>query len=68
MAQPIDARFARHFLARLHAAVNAHDAQAVAALCCEDVVWEDPAAPEPLRGREAVLRFHRDSCSARFPT
>jgi len=60
MAQPIDARFARHFLARLHAAVNAHDAQAVAALCCEDVVWEDPAAPEPLRGREAVLRFHRD--------
>lgn len=60
MAQPIDAPFARHFLARLHAAVNAHDAEAVAALCTEDVVWEDPAAPEPLRGREAVWRFHRD--------
>jgi len=60
MAQQIDTRFARHFLERLHAAVNAHDAEAVAALCCEDVVWEDPAAPEPLRGREAVYRFHRD--------
>lgn len=47
-------------LRRLHAAVNAHDAEAVAALCAEDVVWEDPAAPEPLRGREAVRRFHRD--------
>ena len=60
MAQQVDARFARHFLERLHAAVNAHDAEAVAALCCEGVVWEDPAAPEPLRGREAVYRFHRD--------
>lgn len=60
MAKQIDARFARHFLERLYAAVNAHDAKAVAALCCEDVVWEDPAAPEPLRGREAVYRFHRD--------
>jgi predicted ester cyclase len=60
LAPPIDARFARDFLARLHAAVNAHDADAVAALCREDVVWDDPAAPEPLRGREAVVRFHRD--------
>lgn len=60
MAEQVDAEFARHFLERLHSAVNAHDAQAVAALCCEDVVWEDPAAPEPLRGREAVYRFHRD--------
>jgi predicted ester cyclase len=56
----VDAGFVSHLLERLHAAVNAHDAQAVAALCCEDVVWEDPAAPEPLRGREAVYRFHRD--------
>jgi len=56
----IDAPFAREFLQHLHAAVNAHDPQAVAALCCEDVVWEDPAAPETLHGRDAVLRFHRD--------
>ncbi len=60
MAEQVDAGFALHFIERLHAAVNAHDAQAVAALCCEDVVWEDPAAPEPFRGREAVYRFHRD--------
>jgi predicted ester cyclase len=60
MTGQVDARFARHVLEPLHAAVNAHDAQAVAALCCEDVLWEDPAAPEPLRGREAVYRFHRD--------
>ena len=60
MAQQVDDRFARHLLERLHAAVNGHDAEAVAALCTEDVVWEDPAAPEPLRGREAVYRFHRD--------
>ena len=56
----IDAPFARRFLQRLHAAVNAHDAPAIAALCSDDVVWEDPAAPETLRGRDAVLCFHRD--------
>ena len=56
----IDAPFARQFLQRLHAAVNSHDAQAVAALCCDDVVWEDPAAPATLHGRDAVLRLHRD--------
>ena len=60
MAQQVDERFAGHFLERLHAAVNGHDADAVAALCTEDVIWQDPAAPEPLRGREAVYRFHHD--------
>jgi predicted ester cyclase len=45
---------------RLLAAVNAHDADAVAALCSEHVVWEDPAAPGELRGREAVRRFHAE--------
>lgn len=60
MTQQVDTLFAHHFLERLHAAVNAHDAEAVAALCCEGVVWEDSAAPAPLRGREAVYRFHRD--------
>jgi steroid delta-isomerase-like uncharacterized protein len=56
----IDDSFARDFMMRLHGAVNAHDATAVAALCTDDVIWEDPAAPHPLRGREAVHRFHRD--------
>lgn len=59
-AQQIDARFACDFLSRLHAAVNAHDAKRVAALCSENVVWEDPAAPERLQGRDAVFRFHHD--------
>lgn len=60
MSQVVDARFAREFLQRLHAAANAHDAEALAALCSDDVVWQDPAAPHALHGRDAVLRFHRD--------
>jgi predicted ester cyclase len=60
MFQTVDAPFARQFLQRLHGAANVHDAQAVAALCSEDVVWEDPAAPQTLHGRTAVLQFHRD--------
>ena len=60
MTQVISAPFARQFLQRLHAAANAHDAEAVAALCSTDVVWEDPAAPHTLHGRDAVLHFHRD--------
>lgn len=45
-------------IARLHEAVNRHDADLVAQLCSEHVVWTDPAATHPLRGREAVRRFH----------
>jgi predicted ester cyclase len=67
MTQLIDATFARDFLQRLYAAVNAHDAQAVAALCCDDVVWDDPGAAEILRGRDAVYRFHRDTLFPAFP-
>jgi predicted ester cyclase len=58
--QVVDPGFARSFLQRLHAAVNAHDAAAVAALCAEQVVWQDPAAPHRLHGRAEVLAFHRD--------
>jgi len=60
MPQVVDAPFARQFLERLHGAANAHDARAVAALCCTDVVWKDPAAPHTLHGRDAVQRFHSD--------
>ena len=52
---------------RLYGAVNAQSAEAVAALCTEDVVWEDPAAPHPLHGREAVRRFHRDTMFRALP-
>jgi len=47
-------------VARLHDAVNLHDADAIAALCTPDVQWIDPAAGSTLHGREAVCRFHRD--------
>ncbi len=67
MSQQLDEAVAREFLKRLHAAVNAHDAGPVAALCAEDVVWEDPAAQEPLHGREAVFRFHRDMMFRALP-
>lgn len=67
MRQQIDEQFARDFLERLHAAANAHDADAVAALCAEDVVWQDPAALQPLCGREAVRRFHRDMMFRSLP-
>lgn len=67
MAQIIDEAFARSFLASLHGALNAHDAAAVAALCCEDVVWDDPAAPAPLCGREVVRRFHAETMLRALP-
>lgn len=67
MTQTIDADFAQDFLTRLHAAVNAHDAAAVAALCHTDVIWDDPAASAPLRGRDAVYRFHQETMFRALP-
>jgi predicted ester cyclase len=67
MAQIINEAFARDFLFRLHAAVNAHAAAAISALCCEDVLWDDPAAPGLLHGREAVRRFHADTMLRALP-
>jgi predicted ester cyclase len=56
----MDIHLAERFLARLHSAVNAHDSDGIAALCAHDVLWDDPAAPGPLQGRDAVRSFHRD--------
>ena len=67
MEHPPDADVVNDFLRRLHAAVNAHDADGIAALCTTDVIWEDPAAPDTLRGRDAVRRFHRDVMFAALP-
>jgi steroid delta-isomerase-like uncharacterized protein len=36
---------------------NRRDPRAIAMLCVEDVSWEDPALPEPLRGRSAVTEL-----------
>jgi steroid delta-isomerase-like uncharacterized protein len=39
----------------LFAAYNAHDVDAIMALCTDDIVWEDPALPVTAVGREAVV-------------
>lgn len=67
MADHLDEPFVRQFFQRLYAAVNAHDAAAVAALCAPDIVWHDPAAPAPLCGRDAVRRFHHEGMFRALP-
>jgi steroid delta-isomerase-like uncharacterized protein len=45
---------------------NSLDADGVAALCTEDVVWNDPGLVQPARGREGVRAFVRATAQA-FP-
>jgi steroid delta-isomerase-like uncharacterized protein len=45
---------------------NSLDAGGVAALCSEDVVWNDPGLREPAHGREGVREFVRATENA-FP-
>jgi steroid delta-isomerase-like uncharacterized protein len=54
------------FTARYTAAWNECDTKAMAELVTEDVVWSDPALPEPARGVGAVQEFMRTSFHA-FP-
>lgn len=61
------AAFARQFIGRLHAAVNAHDVDGLVELCSDDVIWQDPAAPHTLRGREDVRWFHQRVMFAALP-
>lgn len=56
----------RVFADRYLAAWNAADTAALAELVTEDVVWADPALPEPLRGVAEVQEFMRTSVRA-FP-
>ncbi len=44
------AEWLQDFADRYLAAWNAHDPDAVAAHVAEDVIWRDPALPEPARG------------------
>jgi steroid delta-isomerase-like uncharacterized protein len=48
------------------AAWNECDTDLIAELIAEDIVWEDPALPEPARGVAAVQEFMRTSFRA-FP-
>src|SRR3954467_10900564 len=54
------------FCARYLAAWNGRDATAMGDLVTDDVVWEDPALPEPARGPAAVQEFLREAWVA-FP-
>ena len=47
------------FCARYLAAWNSHDVAAIADLVTDDVVYEDPALPEPARGAVALKDFMR---------
>lgn len=56
----------RSFADRYAAAWNGCDTAAMADLVTEDIVWEDPALPEPARGIAEVQEFMRVSFRA-FP-
>jgi steroid delta-isomerase-like uncharacterized protein len=49
------------FIERYAAAWNDCDVDALAQLITEDIVWVDPALPEPARGIPAVQEFVRGS-------
>ena len=56
----------RNLVERYVAAWNSCDADAMAQLITDDVVWADPALPEPARGIAEVQEFMRASVRA-FP-
>ncbi len=56
----------RAFVDSYVAAWNGCDTAAIAELVTDDIVWADPAMPEPARGVPAVQQFMRDSFRA-FP-
>jgi steroid delta-isomerase-like uncharacterized protein len=62
----LDERFAREFTERYGEVWNSHDADLIEPLVTEDIVWLDPALPEPARGVEEVKEFMRTSWAA-FP-
>jgi steroid delta-isomerase-like uncharacterized protein len=53
----LDREFVQHWARAYLEAWNAHDGDAVAALCTEDVVWTDPSLAAPMRGRAAARSF-----------
>lgn len=47
----------RHFAETWEGAWNAHDPDAVALLCAEDVVFDDPALGDTVHGRDSLRNF-----------
>jgi len=66
VAASLDHEFVGEWSVRYLAAWNALDANTVASLCTDDVVWKDPAAPVPIVGRDGVHEFVRTTATA-FP-
>ena len=62
----LDPAFVEDWGARYLDAWNSLDVDGVAALCTEDVVWNDPGLREPVHGREGVREFVRATENA-FP-
>ena len=62
----LDEQSAREFAERYAEAWNSHNAERIEPLVTPDVVWLDPALPEPARGVEEVKDFMRRSW-ARLP-
>lgn len=53
----LEREFVEDFAGRYHDAWGSREPDRVAELCTEDVVWNDPAIPEALHGRDGVRRF-----------
>jgi steroid delta-isomerase-like uncharacterized protein len=62
----LDRNFVDQWADRYTAAWRQHDVKAILDLCQEDVSWDDPALPQPLKGHCAVRGFLEASFAA-FP-
>lgn len=58
--------FVADFLARWAKAWNEHDGDAVAALCADELVYDEPALGDTVHGRDAIRNFV-ESMSTDFP-
>ena len=52
-----DPRAVEQFCQRWATAWNDHDGDAVAALCAEDLVYDEPALGQTMHGRDPIRRF-----------
>lgn len=60
----LDPAFVEEWSGRYLEAWNSLDADGVAAMCTEDVVWNDAGLPEPAHGRDGVRAFVRATAHA----
>jgi steroid delta-isomerase-like uncharacterized protein len=65
-AKGLDPAFLEDFAQRWADAWNSHDGNAVAALCTEDIVYDDPALEQTARSRAEVAAFVEQAVRA-FP-